>query len=379
MNKKILIGVLMVAIFLMMSFNTVTGMSQTNESINNFISTPSVNANSISYYNTNENNLKNVTNPKFNVYEIDNYSILSCNNLLKININNRSYGIKWSINMVVGNTDVQLHFHEYNVFYRNNSIILSEFNQYATVYNILSVNNNTINSNIVIKSNIEGIYNIEFVEGNSIKNYRTIDLSNHYNSSSINGVQTSWHKEMDIFHNGIIRINNNSYQLILNFNNIKLNKNQIYKIDPVIKPMRLPLSPCATTLAFKLYDNSAFNIPIYNIENEIIVDGTSTDYNAYYCLDDNANWHEVSCVASHGNDYSKINACFQGYFGTSWRSSVCTKITLSSGTYTGYIHNEIWSYAPDINQWTVYKNTVVVNSQISADSNNCYREYIVST
>ncbi|WP_290705472.1 hypothetical protein, partial [Ferroplasma sp. Type II] len=70
---------------------------------------------------------------------------------------------------------------------------------------------------------------------------------------------------------------------------------------------------------------------------------------------------------------------FQGYFGTSWRSSVCTKITLSSGTYTGYIHNEIWSYAPDINQWTVYKNTVVVNSQISADSNNCYREYIVST
>ena len=181
MNKKILIGVLMVAIFLMMSFNTVTGMSQTNESINNFISTPSVNATSISYYNTNENNLKNVTNPKFKVYEIDNYSILSCNNLLKININNRSYGIKWSINMVVGNTDVQLHFHEYNVFYRNNSIILSEFNQYATVYNILSVNNNTINSNIVIKSNIEGIYNMEFVEGNSIKNYRTIDLSNHYN------------------------------------------------------------------------------------------------------------------------------------------------------------------------------------------------------
>ena len=41
-----------------------------------------------------------------------------------------------------------------------------------------------------------------------------------------NGIKTSWANEMGIFHNGILRINNNSYMLSLNFNNIKLNKGQ---------------------------------------------------------------------------------------------------------------------------------------------------------
>ena len=49
---------------------------------------------------------------------------------------------------------------------------------------------------------------------------------------------------------------------ILLHDNIKLNKGQAYSIDPAIKPMRLPVEPCTTTLTFKLYDNSLTKIGI---------------------------------------------------------------------------------------------------------------------
>lgn len=393
MNKKVIIGVLMVAIFLMSGFNIFTGIENTGANT----AVTSLSSNS-SLYNKNGNNLKNIENRKINSYKIGNYSILSCNNMLSrnnilnVDIDNHYYEIKWIVSMVAGNETFQLHFHKYNIIYTNNSIIVHGWDRYAGIYSVLSANNKSLNSNIVIKSNVAAVYNIKFVEGNNIKNYRTVKLPDNYSASLVNGIQTSWANEMGIFHNGILRINNSSYMLLLNFNNIKLSKGQAYSIDPAIKPMRLPVEPCTTTLTFKLYDNPLTKIDIYNIKNEIIVYGTDVCYNAYYCLVDKYegvkldNWHEVSCNPSTGHDYSKISACFEGVFLaicqdsvyptiTNWRSSVCTKITDNSGTFHGYIHNEIWEKVDG--GWKVWSDETVVNSQISAATDNSYREYII--
>ena len=377
MKKKIIIGVLMVAIFLMSGFNIVTGIENTGANT----AVTSLSSNS-SLYNKNGNNLKNIENRKINSYKIGNYSILSCNNMLSrnnilnVDIDNHYYEIKWIVSMVAGNETFQLHFHNYNIIYTDNSIIVHGWDRYAGIYNVLSVNNKSLNSNIVIKSNVAAVYNIKFVEGNNIKNYRTVKLSDNYSASLINGIKTSWANEMGIFHNGILRINNNSYMLSLNFNNIKLNKGQAYSIDPAIKPMRLPVEPCTTTLTFKLYDNTLTKIDIYNIKNEIIVDGTDISYDAYYCLIDTANWHKVSCSTSHGNYYSTINACFMGYFGTFWLTAVSTEISLSSGVFHGTIKIAILELVDNV--WIPYKSETVVNSQISAATDNSYKEYIIS-
>ena len=80
MKKKVLIDVLMVAIFLMPGFNIVTGIENTgaNTAVTSLSSNSSV-------YNKNGNNLKNIENQKINSYKVGNYSILSCNNMLSRN------------------------------------------------------------------------------------------------------------------------------------------------------------------------------------------------------------------------------------------------------------------------------------------------------
>ena len=139
--------------------------------------------------------------------------------------------------------------------------------------------------------------------------------------------------------------------------------------------MRLPVNPCETTLTFKLYDQPYKPVLIYDLSNEIILYGSTVTYNTWYSVNAD-NWHEVSCTATQGNDCRKINTCFQGWFTSCWRSSVCTKITPDSGIYHGYIDNKIWYYAANINQCELYNNKIVLDGEITADTNDCYREYI---
>jgi len=118
---------------------------------------------------------------------------------------------------------------------------------------------------------------------------------------------------------------------------------------------------------------------IYNVKNEIFVYGLYINYTAYYCMIDVLhNRYGILCKTSNGHDCSKISACFQGWFVTDWRIAVCTKITDNSGKFCGYIHNEAWSYFPNIDEWNVYSDKTIVNSYISAATDNCYREYIIS-
>ncbi len=91
-----------IGIFLMAGFNTVADVSKTSQSSINSVSTPSL-KNGKGYNVNDANVIKNIINSKFNYYKIDNYSILSCNNILKVNINNSYYEVKWLINVIVNN------------------------------------------------------------------------------------------------------------------------------------------------------------------------------------------------------------------------------------------------------------------------------------
>jgi len=118
---------------------------------------------------------------------------------------------------------------------------------------------------------------------------------------------------------------------------------------------------------------------IYNVTNEIFVYGLYINYTAYYCMVNMLhNWYEALCKIKR-YDYSKISTCFQGWSVTDRRSAVCTKMTDNSGKFCGYIHNEIWSYFPNIGDWRLYSSDkTIVNSHISVTTDNCYREYIIS-
>lgn len=298
-----------------------------------------------------------------------------------IKIKNNEFTVNGNkINWIVyycNNGIIKLNFNNYHIKYKNNNITISESNRYADIHNIITFGNKSINSFIIISSNIGGKFLVEYEYGNNnISRYKTMNISNKFYQATFDDQTLNWHNEYNKFNNGTLKYNNSSYNLKLYFKPVTLYKSEQYIIDPEIKPMRLPVEPCYTDLDFKLYDNTHTKFLIYSLNNEIITYGENVCFNSWYSVH-SSNWHEVSCVSIKGKDYQKVQACFSGWFGTSWKSNVCSKIILGNGAFSGSIYNKIYELLPNIDQWALYSDKTVYNGNLESEIDNCYREYII--